>query len=214
MGEDYRFEISDMPPQPHQLLDLPPKALGIILDFIDPTDRLGLMNTCRTASNMHVIKSSLIAPLAIRLRRSDYVSARDIIAPGSAGENDPFQTIQQIDDLSLMNTCSTTSNMNAIKPSLMAPLATRVRPSHYVRARDMIPPGSTGETYSIQTIEQVDMLLRDIARHTKDEERTYSLRKLLLAGQVSLLCLLDLHQRLHTSTQKPPTLPTFKVLGL
>lgn len=151
-AQNNTFDISHIRPPPRQLLDLPHELLGIILDFLDPIDRVSLMNTCRTARTMPTIEKSLMTPLAISVRRSDYVDARAIIAPTSVEE-----------------------------------------------------------TYSFETIAQIDALLQDTYMYTEDNH-IFRLKKLLLAGQVSLVCLLDLHQRLYNSTEKLPTLPPFKVL--
>jgi alpha-tubulin suppressor-like RCC1 family protein len=151
-AQNNTFDISHIPPPPRQLLDLPQELLGIILDFLDPIDRVNLMNTCRTTSNMYAVNKSLMAPLAISVKRSDYVHAQAIIAPHSAVEASSFETIVQI-----------------------------------------------------------DALLQDIYMYTENDS-IFRLKKLLLAGQVSLVCLLDLHQRLYNSTEKLPTLPPFKVL--
>lgn len=113
--------------------------------------------------------------------------------------------LQPVSVVKLMNTCKTAQP--AIDRHLIKPLALSPIPNEYTQAR------ATIETpYSLQTIKHIDALLQDIFNKTGDE-RIFCLKKLLLAGQVSCFCLLDLHQRVCTSDETNPSLPSPNIAG-
>lgn len=113
--------------------------------------------------------------------------------------------LQPVSVVKLMNTCKTV--LPAIDRHLIKPLALRLIPDEYAQARATIEA-----PYSLETIKHIDALLQDIFTKTGDE-RIFYLKKLLLAGQVSCFCLLDLHQRVCTSDETNPSLPSPNIAG-
>ena len=156
-----------------------------------------------------------LSPIIIVSAQDDRFDTRDVATPPRQLLDLPEELLEIIlgflapaGQVNLMNTCKTARAMSVLERSLIKPLT--ISSKNYPHAEPFLTAlsSSPNEMYSLETMAQIDALLQDIYAKTKNV-RSYFFKNHLLAGRVSFLCLLDVHQNVCTTPN--PVLPPFTV---